>query len=96
MAVYVDDMRAPFGRMIMCHMIADTHGELIAMAEKLGLQRRWIQHEGTHREHFDISLTKRALAIRYGAKEISWRELGERVFAQEIAGQSGCARGLGK
>jgi hypothetical protein len=24
MTVYVDDMRAPFRRMIMCHMTADT------------------------------------------------------------------------
>jgi len=38
--VYVDDMRAPFGRLVMCHMIADTDGELLEMADRIGVQRR--------------------------------------------------------
>lgn len=31
MTVYVDDVRLPFGRMIMCHLWADTLPELLAM-----------------------------------------------------------------
>lgn len=76
MPVYVDDMRAPFGRLILCHMIADTHTELIAMARKIGVATKWIQKPNTPDEHFDISLGKRALAIRYGAIEITWRQCG--------------------
>ncbi len=70
MAVYVDDMRAPFGRMVMCHMVADTTDELLAMADAIGVARRWLQHAGTPKEHFDIALSKRALAVKAGAIEV--------------------------
>ena len=45
------------------------------MAQQLGLARRWCQHEGTNEEHYDISLSKRALALRLGARAVSSREL---------------------
>ncbi|MCB1738703.1 MAG: DUF4031 domain-containing protein [Gammaproteobacteria bacterium] len=79
MAVYVDDMRARVGRMVMCHMIADSSDELLAMADRIGVARRWRQHAGTYREHFDICLAKRAAAIAAGAREITRRELGRKV-----------------
>lgn len=72
--VYVDNMFAPFGRMIMCHMVADTPEELRAMLTDLGLRHEWIQHPGTYREHYDISKGYRENAIRLGAVEITWRE----------------------
>ena len=75
MTVYVDDMRAQYGQMVLCHMVADTHEELVAMAYKIGLDPRWIQHAGTPKEHFDISMSKRKLAVRSGAVEITRREL---------------------
>lgn len=73
--VYVDQPQHNLGNMIMCHMVADTHEELIQMADKIGVQRKWIQNEGTYREHFDVCKSKRQLALRFGAKEISHREL---------------------
>jgi hypothetical protein len=75
--VYIDNFNAPFGRMKMCHMIADTSEELLAMVDKIGVARKWIQYPGTHKEHFDICLSKKAKAVEYGAKEITWREFGE-------------------
>ena len=74
MAVYVDDMRAPYGRMLMCHMGADTTEELLAMADKIGVARKWLQCPGTVREHFDIALSKRLLAVINGAREVTQRE----------------------
>ena len=73
--VYVDNFNAPYRRMTMCHMIADTQKELLEMVDKIGVQRKWIQDMDTPREHFDICLSKKKLAIQHGAKEIGFREL---------------------
>lgn len=77
MAVYVDDMEAPFGRLVMCHMVADTHVELMAMATTIGVAHRWLQSPGNHGEHFDICKSKRVRAVLAGAIEITWRQAAE-------------------
>lgn len=78
MSVYVDNYRAKFGRMTMCHMLADTTDELNAMADRIGVARKWIQTSPPHvMEHYDICLSKRALAVQHGAVEIGPRELVE-------------------
>ena len=82
MPVYVDDMRAPYGRMVMCHMIADSTSELLAMVDRIGVQRRWIQHAGTHLEHFDVSLAKRAEAIAAGAQSVTKKEWALKIRAK--------------
>ena len=87
--VYVDDMEAAFGRMTMCHMIADTSEELHAMADKIGVARKWLQREGSPTEHYDIAQSKRALAVANGAKEITMREAGLICRAKRIAMQEG-------
>lgn len=76
MSVYVDTMRAPFGRMIMCHMFADDIDDLHAMAHRIGVSRRWFQTPPKASwDHYDICLSKKALAIAYGAVELPYREL---------------------
>ncbi len=82
MTVYVDDMRATFGRLVMCHMIADTDDELHAMADRIGVSHRWHQAPPAHDSHYDIALSKRALAIAAGAQEITWRECALMVVAR--------------
>ena len=76
MSVYVDDVRHSFGRMVMCHLWADTLEELLDMVDRIGVQRKWIQGHptlsfGKHRNaswvHFDIAVSKKMLAIKAGA-----------------------------
>ncbi|ETR75057.1 hypothetical protein X566_20050 [Afipia sp. P52-10] len=74
MTVYVDDMRARFGRMTMCHMIADSDDELHAMADLIGVKRKWHQAPPAHDSHYDIALSKRAKAVAAGAVEITLRQ----------------------
>jgi hypothetical protein len=85
MSAYVDDMRAQFGSLVMCHMIADSRDELLAMAFKIGVHWKWIQKPGTSYEHFDICLSKRTLAVKYGAKQITMKELGRMLHARRPA-----------
>ncbi len=84
MTVYVDDMyKYPMGRfrrMKMSHMIADTEAELHAMADKIGLSRRWYQGD-----HYDVAMATRAVAVANGAQEISMRELARIVMVQRQA-----------
>lgn len=88
MTVYVDKMRADFGQMIMCHMIADTDEELHAMADRIGVKRRWHQKPGTPHSHYDICLSKRKLALSHGAKEVSNRELIEVIRRKRLGQQA--------
>lgn len=75
--IYVDNMKAPFGRYVMCHMWADTRAELFAMVDRIGVARKWFQRPATvdlpgmdaSWEHFDIAMSKRALAVAAGAVE---------------------------
>jgi hypothetical protein len=56
-------------------MIADTTTELLEMADKIGVARKWIQDKGDYSEHFDVCLSAKDKAISLGAKEITMREL---------------------
>lgn len=71
-AVYVDECVWPFRRMLMCHMLADRLDDLHAMADQIGVARRWFQ--GRRYPHYDICKTKRALAVKLGAIEIDRRQ----------------------
>lgn len=77
MSVYVDAAIWPYRRMIMCHMVADTREELDAMADHIGVARKWIQHPGQAHEHYDICKAKRALALAAGAIELDRRGIVE-------------------
>jgi len=69
MPVYVDAPIHRLGRMRMCHMLADSPSELHAMADRIGVQRRWYQHNASS-PHYDICKSKRDLAVAAGAIEV--------------------------
>lgn len=90
MTVYVDDMNAKYGRMLMVHMLASTDQELHEMADKIGVARKWWQSpEKTSGSHYDICLSKKVKAIQYGAIEITWKQAGAMNFRRKITGELG-------
>lgn len=88
MAVYIDDYEARYRGMRMCHMIADSTDELLAMADSIGVQRKWIQFAGTPKEHFDVCVTKKQVAVMHGALLITFRELSAKVSARKSLTQN--------
>lgn len=82
MPVYVDDWYQQAtvpngGRKVTsrwCHMMADTREELDAMALQIGLRLQWRQESGSVIEHYDLTESRRAAAVRAGTVEITWRE----------------------
>lgn len=76
MTVYVDDLTnwgwKLRGRTVAsCHMFTDSVelDELHAMAERIGLKRAWFQE---HRlaPHYDLTPSRRADAVAFGAVEV--------------------------
>lgn len=90
MAVYVDDMRARYGRMIMCHMLADSDEELHAMAAAIGVNRRWWQSPPrSSGSHYDVCLATKAKAVALGAIQISLRQAAAMNLRRRVTGALG-------
>lgn len=83
MTVYVDESIYTFRDQLYCHMIADTHEELVEMGHKIAMKPQWLQDAGTFREHFDLSPGMRQRAIRKGAQEIHRNEFIEIITRPE-------------
>jgi hypothetical protein len=83
--VYVDDMfRYPmgeFGRMKMSHMFAHTDDELHALAQSIGIARKWFQ-----KDHYDVSMTMRAKAVGRGAVEVPIRVASVMMLSKRRGG----------
>lgn len=101
MTVYVDDVRHAYGRMVVCHMWADTQAELLAMADRIGVQRKWLQQPPKASwVHFDVCLAMKQKAIaagavltdKYGPVEFLARIRGDEKKLEQIA----ACRGLPK
>jgi hypothetical protein len=78
MTVYVDTARNAYGRMKMCHMIADSLAELHELAEKIGMKLEWFQGDSSF-PHYDVSLMRRGKAIAFGAIELERRGMAIKI-----------------
>lgn len=83
MAVYVDNGHLTFGRMKMCHMMADSLEELHEMADKLGLKREWFQPKSS--PHYDLSQSKRREAVDLGALEMDRAKIVELIRKYRVS-----------
>lgn len=68
-----------------CHMMSTLSGkegliELVNFARRLPLNPDWIQYPNTTRQHFDLTESKRSLAIRLEAIEVrrGW-QIGDEI-----------------
>jgi hypothetical protein len=82
MAIFVDmliDYGWKYGPS--CHMTTDGDlEELHQFAESIGMKRSWLDDKpGTAIPHYDLTATKRLLAVRKGAIEIDRNEMARRV-----------------
>jgi len=86
MSVYLDNARIPAKVAGIVarwsHLTADARAELDAFAARLGLRAQWIQHPGSCLEHYDLTDSKRRLALRLGAIAITSGEAGHQVVAK--------------
>lgn len=74
MTVYVDEFPYGWGKWTGGgHMLGTDIDELHTMASDIGLRRAWFQAKSSF-AHYDLTASKRALAVRLGAVEI---EIGE-------------------
>lgn len=75
MAILVDTVGIPNRGRVWYHMVSDTDiDELHRFARKIGLRREWFQDDGGL-PHYDIVGTKRALAVKLGARSAAPREV---------------------
>jgi hypothetical protein len=85
--VYVDELPARgWGRWNGgAHMLANDLEALHAMAARIGLKRAWFQGDKTF-AHYDLTASKRALAVAAGATEIELGELPDDVLMRNDDG----------
>ena len=88
MSVYVDDafVGGDWGKWIGGgHLQADTADELHEFAARLGLKRSWFQSKPGRPEydHYDLTRSKRDLALRIGAIDEGSRGAVRRALARQ-------------
>ena len=73
--IYVDNAVYPFRGRLWCHLAADTLLELHQAADILGVRRWFQQPPKASWPHYDLAPSRRAHALKLGAREIERFEL---------------------
>ncbi len=82
MTVYVDKLPSGWGKWSGgAHMLGSDLNELHAMADRIGLKRAWFQGDKTF-AHYDLTASKRALALDAGAVPIGLAEIPDDVLVR--------------
>jgi hypothetical protein len=71
-----------------CHLLADSRDELHALADQLGVPRRFFQ-DHPWRWHYDLPAHRRPDAIELGAVEVTMHEVGALLRARKAAAADG-------
>lgn len=76
MTIYVDELHDFGGDGVWCHLMTDSDDleELHGFAQRIGLKREWFQDHSRH-PHYDLAPSKRALAVKRGAVEVTATEM---------------------
>ena len=86
MTVYVDEFPWGDGKWAGGgHMLASDLDELHALADRIGLRRNWFQSETTF-AHYDLTKSKRRLALQAGAVSIEAGEIPDDVLVRNDDG----------
>jgi Protein of unknown function (DUF4031) len=68
------------------HMLGNDLAELHAMADRIGLRRSWFQGNSTF-AHYDLTASKRRLALAAGAQHIELGEIPHDVLMRREDGE---------
>ncbi len=77
--VFVDAAINRWNKKLWCHLTADSLTELHEFADRLNLKREWFQNHKLI-PHYDITKSKRAIAIKLGAIAITTEERAAEVI----------------
>lgn len=103
MTLYVDPPGFRLGRMKMCHLWSDlpdpdaARAEIVGMLMRLGVDPRHVQEPPrVSWLHADICKSKRALALRLGAKPVDRRGSAEHFARLDLASRDPARRRRGE
>jgi hypothetical protein len=67
-----------------CHLLADSRDELHALADEIGVPRRFFQ-DHPWRWHYDLPEHVRVEAVAHGAQQITMHEVGALLRRRRMA-----------